>query len=72
MIDCFANGTYQLADLDGALHASRVNGLCLKMYHARFLVVVIYDMNHYSNAHNYDPSRYFEMDLHMFFATHHE
>ena len=30
MVDCFPNGTYQLADLDGALHALRVNGLQLK------------------------------------------
>ena len=39
MIDCFANGTYQLADLDGTLHASRVNGLKLKIYHARLMMV---------------------------------
>ena len=39
MVDCFANGTYQLADLDGTLHASRVNGLRLKIYHARLMLV---------------------------------
>lgn len=39
MVDCFANSTYQLADLDGTLHASRVNGLRLKMYHARLMIV---------------------------------
>ena len=39
MVDCFANGTYQLAYLDGALHASRVNGLRLKIYHARLMMV---------------------------------
>lgn len=37
--NCFANGTYQLADLDGTLHASRVNGLRLKAYHARLMIV---------------------------------
>ena len=39
MVDCFANGTYQLLDLDGTLHASRVNGLRLKIYHARLMLV---------------------------------
>ena len=39
MVDCFADGTYQLADLDGALHASIVNGLWLKIYHARLMMV---------------------------------
>ena len=39
MVDCFANGTYQLANLDGTLHASRVNGLRLKIYHARLMMV---------------------------------
>ena len=38
-MDCFANGTYQLADLDGTSHASRVNGLRLKIYHARLMLV---------------------------------
>ena len=37
--NCFENGTYQLADLDGTLHASRVNGLRLKLYHARLIIV---------------------------------
>ena len=39
VVDCFANGTYQLADLDGTLHASRVNGLRLKIYHSRLMLV---------------------------------
>ena len=39
VVDCFPNGTYQLADLDGALHASRVNGLRLKIYLARLMMV---------------------------------
>lgn len=39
VVDCFANGTYQLADLDGALHASRVNGLRIKIYQARLMLV---------------------------------
>ena len=39
MVNCFANGTYQLADLDGTPHASRVNGLRLKIYHARLMMV---------------------------------
>ena len=30
VMESFANGTYQLADLDGTLHASRVNGFHLK------------------------------------------
>ena len=38
-MDCFANGTYQLADLDGTPHVSRVNGLRLKIYHARLMLV---------------------------------
>ena len=41
--DCFPNGTYQLADLDGMLHASRVNGLRLKIYHARLMMVDKYE-----------------------------
>lgn len=36
----FVNGTYQLADLNGTLHASRVNGYKLKKYYARLMVVV--------------------------------
>ena len=39
VVDCFANGTYQLANLDGTLHASRINGLRLKIYHARLMIV---------------------------------
>ena len=39
VMDCFENGTYQLVDLDGTPHASRVNGLCLKLYHARLMMV---------------------------------
>ena len=38
-MDCFVNGTYQLADLHGTPHASRVNGLRLKIYHARLMLV---------------------------------
>ncbi|MCO5582167.1 hypothetical protein L7F22_036057 [Adiantum nelumboides] len=39
VVNYFANGTYQLANLDGALHASRVNGLHLKIYRARLMMV---------------------------------
>ena len=39
VMESFANGTYQLADLDGTLHASRVNGFRLKQYHARLMMV---------------------------------
>ena len=39
VMESFANGTYQLADLDGTLHASRVNGFRLKKYHARLMMV---------------------------------
>ena len=39
VVDCFANGTYQLANLDGDLHDSRVNGLHLKPYHERLMIV---------------------------------
>ena len=39
MVDCFANGTYQLSDLDGVLHALRVNGLRLRIYHASIMMV---------------------------------
>ena len=38
-MECFPNGTYQLANLDGMLHKSRVNGLRLKLYHARLMMV---------------------------------
>ena len=39
-MESFANGTYQLlTDLDGTLHASRVNGFRLKQYHARMMMV---------------------------------
>ena len=37
---CFPNGTYQLATLDGTLHASRANGLGLRIYHAVLMTVV--------------------------------
>ena len=36
---CFPNGNYQLVNLDGTLHASRVNGLHLKLYHAWLMTV---------------------------------
>ena len=39
VVESFANGTYQLTDLDGRLHASRVNGLRLKKYHARLMIM---------------------------------
>ncbi|MCO5573942.1 hypothetical protein L7F22_027720 [Adiantum nelumboides] len=39
VVECFSNGTYQLANLDGVLHKSRVNGLRLKLYHARLMMV---------------------------------
>ena len=44
VVTCFPNGTYQLADLDGELHVSRVNGIRLKRYHARLMVVEKEDM----------------------------
>ena len=34
------NGTFQLADLDGLLHAYRVNGSRLKKYVARLMTFV--------------------------------
>ena len=39
VMESFANGTYQLADLDGTLHVSRVNGFRLKQNHARLMMV---------------------------------
>ena len=36
----FPNCTYQLADMDGTPHASEVNGLQLKIYHARLMMIV--------------------------------
>ncbi|MCO5578412.1 hypothetical protein L7F22_032254 [Adiantum nelumboides] len=39
VVECFLNGTYQLANLDGVLHKSRVNGLRLKLYHAILMMV---------------------------------
>ena len=45
VVDCFENGTYQLADLDGTLHASRVNGLGLKKYFPRLMSVVKDDVS---------------------------
>ena len=40
VLEGFANGTYQLADMDGTPHASRVNGLRLKIYHAMLMMIV--------------------------------
>ena len=40
MMKKFDNGTYQLADLDGTLHANRVNGFRLKRYVARMMSLV--------------------------------
>ena len=40
VFECFENGTYQWTDLDGTLHASRVNGLHLKKYIARLLSII--------------------------------
>ncbi|MCO5549036.1 hypothetical protein L7F22_002502 [Adiantum nelumboides] len=39
VVNNLANGQYQLADLDGTPHASRVNGLRLKIYHARLMMI---------------------------------
>ena len=39
VMESFANGTYQLADLDGTLHVSRVNGFRLKRYHTRLMLM---------------------------------
>ena len=40
VVESFANGTYQLADLDGTLHSLRVNGFRLKKYHSRLMLVL--------------------------------
>ena len=40
VLEGFPNGTYQLADMDGTPHVSRVNGLRLKIYHARLMMIV--------------------------------
>ena len=37
--ESFANGTYQLENLDGTLNESRVNGMRLKIYHERLMIV---------------------------------
>ena len=47
---CFPNGSYQLVNLDGNLHASRVNGLCLKLYHARLMTVTVDEENEEGEA----------------------
>ena len=39
VLEGFPNGTYQLADMDGTPHVSRVNGLRLKIYHARLMMI---------------------------------
>ncbi|MCO5559676.1 hypothetical protein L7F22_013277 [Adiantum nelumboides] len=39
VVECFLNGTYQLAHLDGILHKSRKKGLHLKLYHTRSMMV---------------------------------
>lgn len=41
VMEKFDNGTYQLADLDGALHANRVNSFRLKRYVARMMTFVL-------------------------------
>ncbi len=53
VMDCFENGTYQLADLDGAPHASRVNGVRLKVYHARLMMVSKDEMH----GHETEPEK---------------
>ena len=40
VVEGFANGTYQLANMVGTPHASRVNGLRLKIYHAWLMIIV--------------------------------
>ena len=40
MMEKFANGTFQLADLDNTPHEARVNGYMLKKYVARLMTVV--------------------------------
>ena len=45
LVDCFENGTYQLVDPNETLHASRVNGLQLKKYFPRHMLVVKDDVS---------------------------
>ena len=40
MVEAYANGTYQLVDLDDTPHGSRVNGYRLKKYVSRMMTVV--------------------------------
>ena len=43
--NCFKNGTYQLADFNGTLHASRVNGFWLNKYFPRLMSMVKDDVS---------------------------
>ena len=40
VVGCFANGTFQLADMDGTWHDARVNGYRLKKYLERLMTIV--------------------------------
>lgn len=40
VVGCFANGTFQLADMDGTWHDARVNGYRLKKYLKRLMTIV--------------------------------
>ena len=44
VVDKFKNGTYQLADLNGVEHKSRVNGYRLKKYMPRLMTIVTDEM----------------------------
>ena len=73
VVSCFTNGTYQLANLDGTLHASRVNGLRLKPYHARLMIVEKDEENEEEEsvpARNASLSE--EEGVRMLFAADHE
>ena len=66
---CFPNGTYQLANLDGTLHASRVNGLHLKIYHARLMIVVKDEATKEAVMPVKEVSFFDEEGVQMLFAT---
>ena len=71
VIECFPNGTYQLADLDGTLHASRIDGLCLKNCYTCLMAMTKNDISqtgYWEETTHVDD----EMGINAFFFAYHE
>lgn len=67
----YANGTYQLASLEGNPRASRVNGYRLKKYYAGLMTVMKDDVQEVGDSVD-EKSDTLDLDVNLLFAADHE